>query len=147
MPSLSLFESVFKESPIGNYLLSPTPEAIIFAVNDSFLKTVSRQHEDVIGHSLFDVFPGDPNDPLDTGVDALRTSLRKVIETGEAQTLPSQRYPIRKTLPNGEEYFEERFWSAVNTPIFDDSGQLVCISHTTIDITKQVRAEAALRES
>ena len=34
----TLFESVFNSSPFGHYLLSPTPDAIILAVNDAFLR-------------------------------------------------------------------------------------------------------------
>ena len=37
MLSAALFEAVFTHSPIGHYLLSPTPDAIILAVNDAFL--------------------------------------------------------------------------------------------------------------
>lgn len=38
LPS-SVFESAFNSSPIGKYLLSPTPEAVILAVNDAFLNS------------------------------------------------------------------------------------------------------------
>jgi diguanylate cyclase (GGDEF)-like protein/PAS domain S-box-containing protein len=147
MPSLSLYEFVFNSSPIGNYLLSPTPEATILAVNDAFLNASSRQREDLLGVSVFSAFPGNPDDPDDTGETALRNSLARVIATGQPTTLPAQRYPIRVATPEGEERYEERFWSAVNTPIFDQDGQLLCISHATIDITKQIQVEAARRKS
>ncbi|HZW13053.1 MAG TPA: EAL domain-containing protein [Noviherbaspirillum sp.] len=144
---MSLFESVFNESPIGTYLLSPTPESTILAVNDSFLRTISRTREEVVGFDLFDVFREDTDDPNDTGIAALRASLKRVRETGEPHSLPAQRFPIRMTAPDGHAWYEERYWSAVNTPVFDESGKLVCILHNTIDITKQVHAEAALRKS
>ncbi|HWJ93525.1 MAG TPA: hypothetical protein VNT33_02305, partial [Telluria sp.] len=66
MLSSSLFESIFNSSPIGNYLLSPTPEATILAVNDAFLKASSRTREELVGLSLFDAFPGNPEDAEDT---------------------------------------------------------------------------------
>ena len=43
--------------------------------------------------------------------------------------------------------FEERFWSAYSSPIFDAEGRIVCISHTNRDVTQQIRAENALREN
>jgi signal transduction histidine kinase/CheY-like chemotaxis protein len=147
MLSTSLFEAVFKHSPIGNYLLSPTPEATVLAVNDAFLKESGRRREDMVGISLFETFPSNPDDPADTGESDLRKSLARVVATGKPDTLPAIRYPIRVQLPNGEVVFEERFWDAVSTPIFCENGNILCISHTTSDVTGRVRAAAAIRES
>jgi PAS domain S-box-containing protein len=146
LPS-SLFEAVFKHSPIGNYLLSPTPEATVLAVNDAFLNASGRRREDLVGISLFEAFPGNPDDPDDTGESSLRRSLARVVATGKPDTLPAQRYPIRVQLPNGEVVFEERFWDAVSTPIFCENGNILCIAHSTSDVTARVRAVQAIRES
>ena len=143
----SLFETVFNASPLASNLLSHTPDAKILAVNDAFLKLSSRSREDLIGVSVFEAFPGNPSDAEDTGEMDLRASLARVLETGRADSMPVQRYPIRLQLPNGEVKYEERFWSALNTPIFDGAGNIICIAHTTIDITDQVRSNAELRES
>jgi signal transduction histidine kinase/CheY-like chemotaxis protein len=147
MLSPDLFEAVFNSSPIGHYLLSPTPDAIILAVNDAFLKASARTREELVGISLFAAFPRNPDDPADTGETDLRRSFSRVLATGQPDRLPVQRYPIPVVLPNGEAGFEERFWSAFSTPIFGADGAILCISHTTIDVTEQVRSTAALRES
>jgi len=147
MQSLSLFEAVFRHSPIGNYLLSPTPESTVLAVNDAFLKASGRRREDMVGISLFDTFPGNPDDPEDTGESDLRQSLARVAATGKPDTLPAIRYPIQVQLANGEVIFEERFWDAVSTPIFGDDGSVLCISHSTSDVTERVRAVATIRGS
>jgi len=147
MLSAALFEAVFTHSPIGHYLLSPTPDAIILAVNDAFLAASGRTREELVGVSLFVAFPRNPDDPGDTGETVLRRSLARVVATGQPDRLPAQRYPIPVVLPNGEAGFEERFWTAVSTPIFGADGTIQCISHTTSDVTEQVRSEAALRES
>ena len=143
----SLYAAVFNSNLAGNYLLSATPDAVVLAVNDAFLRASSRRREDMIGLSLFVVFPGNPDDPDDTGELALRKSIIRVIETGLPDLMPVQRYPITVQLPNGETRYEERFWSAVNAPVFGEDGELLCISHTTTDITDKVRSERALRES
>jgi PAS domain S-box-containing protein len=147
MVTAALYESVFNSSPTGAYLLSATPEAIILAVNDAFLEAASRKREELVGLSLFDAFPENPDDPNDTGVAALRNSIVRVIATGNSDALPLQRYPIWVITPEGEKRYEERFWSAVNTPIFGGDGELLCIAHRTTDVTKQALAEAALRQS
>lgn len=144
---MSLYESVFNGSSIGTCLLSASPDPTILAVNDAFLRGASRTREELIDRRLFDAFPENPDDQQDTGGGALRTSLKLVIETRHLQTMPAQRYPIPVAQASGEICYEGRFWSAVNTPIFDQDGTLICISHTTIDITDQVRTETALRES
>ena len=101
----TLFESVFNSSPFGHYLLSPTPEAIILAVNDAFLKASVRTRGELVGVSLFDAFPGNPDDSDDTGVTDLRASLAQVRETGQPHTLPAVRYPIPVVLATGETVF------------------------------------------
>jgi PAS domain S-box-containing protein len=131
----------------GNYLLSPTPEAIILAVNDAFLATASRAREELLGLSVFAAFPENPDDPQDTGVSALRDSILRVLASGKPDALPLQRYPIWVTTPEGGKRYEERFWSALNTPVFGPGGELICISHHTTDVTKQTLAEAALRRT
>jgi signal transduction histidine kinase/CheY-like chemotaxis protein len=147
MHSSLIYESVFNCGATGNCLFSPTYEAIILDVNDAFLGSSSRSRESLVGISVFDAFPSDPDDLEDTGEAALRVSIRRAIETGKAQTMPVQRYPISVVLPNGETGYEERYWSAVNAPVFDRNGKLLCISHTTTDITEKIHADTALRES
>ncbi|RZA36903.1 MAG: response regulator [Lysobacteraceae bacterium] len=143
----SVFESAFNSSPIGKYLLSPTPEAVILAVNEAFLKASSRRREDLVGVSLFVAFPPDPNDPASTNERELRASLERVRTTGQADTLPVQRYPIPVAGPDGAIAFEERFWSAHSAPVIGPDGAMLCIAHTTKDVTEQIRSERALRES
>jgi PAS domain S-box-containing protein len=143
----STYQSIFQNSPIGSYLLSITPEVTILDVNESFLKSVSFKREQMVGRSLFDVFPDNPLDQQDTGVDALRQSIARAVTSGETQIMPIQRFPISKVLPSGEVIIEERFWSAANTPIYDADGRIICVSHVTTEITKQIQAENALRQS
>ncbi|BDT60045.1 hypothetical protein MasN3_35390 [Massilia varians] len=148
MLSSSVFESAFNSSPIGKYLLSPTPEAVILAVNDAFLKASSRRREELVGTSLFVAFPSNPDDPGSSTNEAeLRTSFAKVLATGEPDMLPVQRYPIPVQTPDGTIGFEERFWNAYSAPVFGENGAIACISHTTKDVTEQIHSERALRES
>jgi hypothetical protein len=54
MVSDPLFNAAFHRSPIGQYLLAPTDKLEILAVNDSFLRAVSRSREDLLGMPLFE---------------------------------------------------------------------------------------------
>ncbi|SDC16285.1 PAS domain S-box-containing protein [Massilia sp. PDC64] len=143
----ALYHSFFLHAPIGAYILSPSADPIILDVNNAFLRNVGYTREQLVGHYLFQALPADPNDPFDTGVEALRASLARAIQTGLPQSMPTQRYPIRTVDKDGVEVFVERFWNAVNTPIFDEHGVLLCIYHVTSEVTEQKRAEEALRLS
>jgi PAS domain S-box-containing protein len=142
----TFFHAAFHRSPIGQYLLAPTDKLEILAVNDAFLNSVGRARAELLGRPLFEVFPNNPDDPNDTGVQDLARSIRTSIETGASQKMAAQRYPI-EIERDGRRWFENMYWSATNTPIFDANGTLLCISHTTIDITAQVLAEQALERS
>jgi PAS domain S-box-containing protein len=143
----AIYQSIFINAPIGAYILSPNADPLILDVNEAFVRNVGHARERLVGRPLFDALPADPNDPLDTGIDALRASLARAIATGQPQSMPTQRYPIRTIDENGKEVFVERFWNAVNTPIFAEDGTLRCIYHVTIEVTEQKRAEEALRLS
>jgi signal transduction histidine kinase/ActR/RegA family two-component response regulator len=143
----ALYQSIFANAPIGAYILSPSADPVILDVNEAFLRNVRHTREQLVDRTLFEALPADPNDPLDTGVEALRASLARVIATGQPHAMPTQRYPIRTIGAHGEEVFVERFWNAVNTPIFAEDGSLLCIYHVTIEVTEQKRAEEALRLS
>ncbi|QBE66597.1 PAS domain-containing hybrid sensor histidine kinase/response regulator [Pseudoduganella lutea] len=140
----ALFTAAFHTSPIGQYLLAPTDRLEIIAVNDAFLKTVARSRKEVLGLPLFEAFAEDPADMGDTGVGPLGRSIATAIATRTPQMMPAQRYPVRMT-KDGKTWFEDMYWTSTNTPIFDDAGQLVCISHTAINVTAEVLAQRALR--
>ena len=147
MLDASSYQTIFANSPIGAYILSPSEDPLILDVNEAFLRVVAHTREQLIGKRLFDALPADPadsDDPESNGVLALRASLARVLATGQPQSLPTQRYPIRTVGHDGKEVFVERFWSATNTPVFDANGALLCIYHVTIEVTEQKRAEDAL---
>ena len=147
MISPEIFELFFDTSDTGIFLLSPTPEAIILAVNDAFLLATARQREDLIGTSIFRAFPANPNDASDTGPALFKTLVQRVIATGKPGLQFSQQYNIAVSRPDGTFVYEERFWNAKTTPVFDKEGTLVCLSHAATDITPQIHAEHARNES
>jgi len=137
MVPLSIYKAVFDTCSIGSYLLSP--ELVILDVNEAFLKTSGRKREQLVGFNVFDVFQANPDDQDDTGLDALRNSLERAMESRKADTLAIQRYPIKVYPERGVPFYEERYWSAVNTPIYGEHDELVCICHTTIDVSDLVK--------
>jgi PAS domain-containing protein len=133
MPPTS--EALFSALPVSAYLLAPTADATVLAVNDAFLTNSTLRREEMVGRSLFEIFPHNPNDLEDTGVEALRRSLMQVIEIGTQTALALQRFPLWVSAQGGTRRYEERYWRAVNTPIFDAEGAMTSILHTTEDAT------------
>lgn len=138
-----IYQFAFNATPVGELLIAPTPEFTILAANDSLLRTSGRKRDALLGKGILEAFPGDPEDSQDTGVNSLHASLARVVATRQADEMPLQRYPIAVSMADGSQRYEERFWSASNTPVFDGNGKLVCISHRTIDVTEHKRSSDA----
>ncbi len=120
------------------YLLL-TLDLVICAANRAYLNATMTRQEDLIGCALFDAFPDNPAHPEADGVRNLGASLARVLDTERADRMGRQRYDIRN--PGG--VVEERWWQAVNVPIFDEDGRLRLILHHVEDVTAQARSEAA----
>ena len=131
------FQPEFDTSPHPYMLLDPGPGLSIVDINDAYAAATFISRADVVGRSLFEVFPDNPDDPLADGVSNLYGSLRIVGETGRAHAMAIQRYDIRD--PGGT--FVERHWQPINSPIHDAAGQLVFLLHHVEDVTPQVAAQ------
>ena len=132
------FAEVFQALPSPVLLL--TPDLVMIAVNHAYAKTSGRAPEELIGRSLFDVFPDSPSEDA-TGARTLRTSLERVLATGQRDTMALQKYDVE--LPDRPGVFEERYWSPVNIPVLDADEQVTLIIHRVEEVTALVRARRA----
>jgi PAS domain S-box-containing protein len=138
------FMRLFEASPAPFLVLAiDAPRFTISEVNDAYLAATARNRKDIIGQSVFEAFPDNPDDPTVKGVDVLRASLERVLATREPDTLPGLRYDVA---PTGGR-FEERWWSPVNSPVIGENGEVEAIIHNANDVTEERRVTAALRES
>src|SRR6185437_8604806 len=94
------------------------------------------RREDIVGRALFEVFPDNPADTGATGVRNLSASLQRVLSLRQPDTMAVQKYDIRR--PDGS--FEERYWSPLNSPVFDKTGKIKFIIHHVQDVTEYVLA-------
>ena len=138
------FEAIFSATASA-YLMLDT-RLIIVGVNDTYLRATQRSREDLMGRHVFDAFPPNPSDPLDSGVPRLQQSFERVLETKAADHVGVFRFDI----PTGHELnnsFETRYWNPINSPVFSRDGELTHIIHQAIDVTEQVKSENARCES
>ena len=115
------------ESAPGLYLVL-TPELDIVGVSDSYLRATMTRRDDILGRGIFDVFPDNPQDPTADGVRNLRASLGRVRRDLVADTMPVQKYDVRRPASEGGE-FEVRYWSPMNSPVLGPGGELRYIIH------------------
>ncbi len=137
------FRKLFESVP-GLYLVLTTDLRIV-AASDAYLSATMTVRDQIVGRSLFDVFPDNPNDPAATGMQNLKASLDRVLQSHNSDTMPVQKYDIRRPESQGGG-FEERYWSPVNCPVLETDGQISYIIHRVEDVTdfvglKQNRAE------
>jgi signal transduction histidine kinase len=130
------FRALFEAAPALLLVLDPALQ--IVAVSDDYLEATMTRREEIIGRGIFEIFPDNPADPEATGVSRLSASLDRVRTEREPDTMPIQKYDIRRPEEEGGG-FEERFWSPRNVPVLDDRGELVYITHRVRDVTEYVR--------
>jgi signal transduction histidine kinase len=135
---LSEYRTLFEQSP--GLLLILKPDLTIAAVTDAYLSATMTEREKITGKGIFEVFPDNPNDETADGVRNLRRSLNTVLQKKVQDIMPIQKYDIKKSGTEKEE-FEERFWSPVNSPIMGSDGAVKYIVHKVEDVTEFVRLE------
>jgi signal transduction histidine kinase/CheY-like chemotaxis protein len=134
------FRVLFESAP-GLYLVL-APDLRIVAVTKAYLDATMTRREDIMGRSLFEVFPDNPDDPEASGTRNLRASLERVLQSGAADTMAVQKYDIRRPPAEGGG-FEVRYWSPVNTPVVGADGKIAYIIHRVEDVTEFVRLKLA----
>ena len=132
------FRALFESLP-GLYLVL-TPDLVIVAVSDAYLKATMTARENILGRGIFEVFPDNPDDVTANGVTNLRASLNRVLRDGVPDTMAIQRYDVRRQ----DGVFEERFWSPVNSPVAGADGRVEYIIHRVEDVTEFVRQKSGV---
>jgi signal transduction histidine kinase len=131
------FRDLFEASPSPQLVLAP--DLTIVAVTDSYLRVTMTERGAILGRNLFDVFPDNPSDPAGNGVALLRASLERVLLNRAPDTMGVTKYDIPRATHNAG--FEERWWSPVNSPVLDRSGQVQWIIHRVEDVTELFRSD------
>ncbi|MEU9135016.1 SpoIIE family protein phosphatase [Streptomyces sp. NPDC048404] len=134
------FGGVFHALPGMVALL--TPDLVFVDANEDYLSNSGRSREQLVGRYLFDVFPDRPGDPASTGMRNLEASLRRVVESGERDTMALQRYDVESLDRPG--VWEKRYWSPVNAPVLHADGTVALVVHRVEEVTELIRARGGL---
>ncbi|EKR63904.1 GHKL domain protein [Leptospira weilii str. 2006001853] len=130
------YRLIFESLP-GLYLIL-IPDLRIVAVSESYLKATNTKRDEILGRGIFDVFPDNPSDPNADGAGNLYASLSLVLKDKAPNTMAVQKYDVRRPESEGGG-FEEKYWSPMNSPIFDEKGEVIYIVHKVEEVTEFVR--------
>ncbi len=112
-----------------------SPDLRVIALSNAYQQASMRTREEIVGRSIFDLFPDNPATPDATWVLNLRASLNRVIQHKTPDAMAVQRYDIARPESEGVG-FEERYWSSLNSPVVDADNNLLYIVHHVEDITE-----------
>lgn len=120
------YVALFAATPTPYLVL--TPDLVVCEANSAYLEVTRTVRDDILGRSVFDVFPDNPDDPSADGMRNLRASLERARRTGRPDSMAVQRYDIRVSDGHGGERFVERYWSPTNTPVLDETGLALLVA-------------------
>ena len=127
------YEAIFKNATIAILVMAVDDVYTMIDVNDAYLVATNTTREDLIGKSVFTVFPANPTDEVSKNIERTIYSFEQAISTKKPHTMSNYRYdiPIR-----GTDEFEERYWTTTNTPILDQDGEVKYFIHSPTNVTE-----------
>ncbi|MES9536627.1 MULTISPECIES: PAS domain-containing sensor histidine kinase [unclassified Actinomadura] len=126
------YSAVFDAVPAACAVLSS--DLVYLAVNRAYEHVVERPRGQLLGRRIFEVFSGGPSGE---GVQELRASLERVLAEGDVDVMPLVRYDVQAAGQPGN--FEERYWTAVNSPLLGPDGRVTCVVNRVEEITSYIQ--------
>lgn len=131
------YKEIFYNSPATMLIIdTDAPLYRILDVNNAYLSATNTKREDLIGKPVFGVFPGNPTDNISKNIERTIFSFEQVIKNKAPHIMSNYRYDI--PIPGTDE-FEERYWTASNTPVLDDQGEVMYFIHSPLDVTEHYK--------
>jgi PAS domain S-box-containing protein len=135
------YQNLFENLP-EHYVLfkSDSPVFTMLAASKAYLSITGRTREEIIGKSLFDIFPDTSEIAAETGTGELQAALDAVIASQKQESTGILRYDL--TDENG--VLQVRYWQATHTPIIED-GVCTAVLQSTADVTELVMSNEQLK--
>ncbi|MDI1302310.1 MAG: ATP-binding protein [bacterium] len=127
------YHRLFEAIP-GHYL-ALSPDLVILAASDGFLRATMTRRDEITGKHLLEVFPDNPDEPLAHSGLKLQESMNRVLATHMADYMPVLQFDVRRPLSVGDG-FEERYWTVSNYPVLDADGRILYLLNHAEDVTK-----------
>jgi PAS domain S-box-containing protein len=136
------YKYFFENSTTPKLIIAPdAPVYTMLEVNKAYLDSTNSRREELIGKSVFAVFPPNPSDDASKNIERTIHSFEQAILTKKPHIMRNYRYDI--PIP-GTNDFEERYWTTSNTPILDEKGEVKYFIHSPENVTELVKSNEAL---
>lgn len=134
------YRAMFEAAPRAYLVLAP--DLTVAAANNAYLAMTMTERGALVGRNMLEVFAANPDDPDADGREALRASVRRVLEHKRADAMPILKHdiPCPEHLGGG---YEPRYWRATNSPVLDGDGTVRWIVHQADDVTELVAQRSA----
>jgi len=129
------FRAVFDASPRPLLLMAADPPRFtMLAVNPAHAAAFQTTSGALEGRGVLEVFPPDAPPEVAAFVEAIRTSLERVVATRAADQMSVRPYAVQQA----RGVSEERYWSATNAPVLGSDGAVTHIVSAVQDVTGEV---------
>ncbi|MDO1449486.1 PAS domain-containing protein [Rhodocytophaga aerolata] len=125
---------VFETLPDLYVLL--TPDLLILTASNAYLEATVTTRNTIAGKYIFDVFPETSLHLQAEAVSMLKASFVQTLTTRKPHQLAIPPYTISH--PEEKDMFIERHWTALNTPVLDEAGEVSYIIHKMGTITDRL---------
>ncbi|HEY8003060.1 MAG TPA: PAS domain-containing protein [Phenylobacterium sp.] len=124
---LPYFEQLVRHMPSPYMVLDR--DLVYVEANEAYCKSTERSRDEIVGRYVFERFPKSGEGP-----NAIEESLRRVLATGVAESLPFVAYPI--PLPSAGGGMGMKYWACVHMPLFDADGEVAYVVQNAVDVTE-----------
>jgi len=138
------YKSLFKNLPFPSIIVKcDEPLYTITDVNESFSQIIAAPLHTLIGESVFDIFPGDINNPDDKNPQLLLESFRKVIKDQKEHVMQRIKVEDDPMIADG---VKSKLYDLTNVPVIEKDGCVSHILHVVRDATKEhLQAEEIIK--
>jgi PAS domain S-box-containing protein len=128
------YKDIFYNSQTAMLIIdTDAPAYTMLDVNNAYLQVTNTSRQDLIGKSVFGVFPGNPTDNVSKNIERTIFSFDQAVKNKVPHTMRNYRYDI--PVPGTAE-FEERYWTTSNTPVLDENGEVLYLIHSPANVTE-----------
>lgn len=136
---------LFDAAPSPCLILKPDADFTILAASRRYLQLTGTRRQDLVGHGLFELFPGTLDHASSCGIGELRQSLQRVLRDQIEDVMSVYEYQIDRGMAlDGTPNIEFRYWRLTNTPANGPDGTLRFIVHHAEDVTATLQTEDQL---
>lgn len=127
------YKVLFEALP-GLYLVLDRDLKVV-AASEAYLDATMTRRDEIMGLTMWEIFPDNPDDPTVEGSRQVRESQQRVLATRRSDTMAVQKYDIPR--PDGS--YDVRYWSPMHVPVLDDAGAIAYVIHRVEDVTEFIQ--------